>query len=134
MTENAELPLMTEKNETHERMPPKLSADPIDNTDPTDPIERIEPAEPIDRIDPLDPIDNSDPEDREAREERQEWDVDSKRRDRGMTHLEPFRACGNRPRHPLLYLYANACKYGNRRNDAIRSLQCQRHHARPGLG
>jgi hypothetical protein len=61
MIENAELPLITEKNETQERMPPKLSADPIDKTDPTDPIERIEPADPMDRIDPLDPIDRNEP-------------------------------------------------------------------------
>jgi len=62
MIENAELPLITEKNEIHDRMPPKLKADPIDSTDPTDPIERTEPAEPIDRIEPVDPIDRREPE------------------------------------------------------------------------
>ena len=86
MTENDEDALMTEKNEIHERMPPKLKADPIESTDPTDPIESTEPADPIDRIDPVDPIESSDPDpgEREAREVRQEWDVDSKRGDRGM--------------------------------------------------
>ena len=62
MIVNAEPPLMIEKNEIQERMPPKLKADPIDRIEPTDPIESTEPAEPIDRIDPVDPIERSEPE------------------------------------------------------------------------
>ena len=45
MTENAELPLITEKNEIHDRTPPKLNADPIERTEPVDPMERIDPEE-----------------------------------------------------------------------------------------
>lgn len=61
MTEVVEAALITEKNETQDRMLATLKADPIESTDPTDPIERIDPADPIDRIEPVDPIDHSDP-------------------------------------------------------------------------
>jgi hypothetical protein len=67
MTEKADLPLITEKNEIHDRMPPKLNADPIESTDPTDPIERIEPAEPIESTEPVEPIERIDPEERDVR-------------------------------------------------------------------
>lgn len=52
---------MIEKNDSQDRMPPKLNADPIESTDPTDPIDRIDPADPMDRIDPVEPIERSEP-------------------------------------------------------------------------
>jgi hypothetical protein len=67
MIENADLPLITEKNEIQERMPPKLKADPIDSTEPTEPMESTEPADPIERIDPVEPIDSSEPDEGRAR-------------------------------------------------------------------
>lgn len=61
MTEVVEAALITEKNETQERMLATLNADPIESTDPTEPIDRIEPADPMDRIDPVEPIERIDP-------------------------------------------------------------------------
>ena len=61
ITAKADVPLITEKNDSQERMPPRLNADPIESTDPTEPIDRIEPADPMDRIDPVEPIDRIEP-------------------------------------------------------------------------
>jgi hypothetical protein len=62
MIEDVDVALMTEKNDTQDRMLATLNADPIESTDPIEPMERIEPADPIDRIEPVDPMDRIEPE------------------------------------------------------------------------
>lgn len=60
-TDEVDVALITEKNDTHDKMLATLNAEPIESTDPTEPIERIEPADPMDRIDPVDPIERIEP-------------------------------------------------------------------------
>jgi hypothetical protein len=56
--------VITDQQDSADRIDPTLAAEPTENTDPIEPAEptdRIEPADPIDKMDPAEPIDKIDP-------------------------------------------------------------------------